>query len=52
MTQVSAYDYDYFLRFRPVATAGYSIYVYHVSLAEANALRRQLGMPELDSEVE
>jgi hypothetical protein len=52
MTQVVAADYDYFLRLRPVAMAGYSIFIYHVRLEEANALRRQLGMPELDSQVE
>jgi 4-amino-4-deoxy-L-arabinose transferase-like glycosyltransferase len=45
---VDAYDYDYFLRFRPIAMAGYSIYVYHVECDEANAVRKQLGMPELE----
>lgn len=32
---------------QPQATAGYSIYIYHVTLDDANRLRRELGMPEL-----
>lgn len=32
---------------RPVAMAGYSIYVYHVTLNDANQIRRGLGLPEL-----
>jgi hypothetical protein len=39
--------YAYFLRFRPVAMAGYSIYVYHLSLDDANRARRELGLEEL-----
>lgn len=39
--------YEYFLRFEPVATAGYSIYIYHITLEEANRVRRRLGLPEL-----
>ena len=37
----------YFLRFMPVATAGYSIHIYHVTRREANRVRRELGLPEL-----
>jgi 4-amino-4-deoxy-L-arabinose transferase-like glycosyltransferase len=40
-------QYEYFLRFRPVATAGYSIYIYDIGLDEANRVRRELGLPEL-----
>jgi hypothetical protein len=40
-------DYDYFLHFRPVALAGYSVYLYQIECAEANRARRQLGMPTL-----
>ena len=40
-------DYEYFLHFEPVAMAGYSIYIYHVTLDEANRVRRKLGLPEL-----
>jgi hypothetical protein len=39
--------YAYFGRFEPVATAGYSIAIYHVTLEEANRVRRDLGLTEL-----
>jgi hypothetical protein len=39
--------YAYFLRFEPVAMAGYSIYIYHITLDEANCVRRELGLPGL-----
>lgn len=39
--------YDYFLRFRPQWTAGYSILIYHVSVEEANAVRAEMGLPML-----
>lgn len=39
--------YRYFLNFEPVAMAGYSIHIYHVTLDEANRVRRELGMEEL-----
>ncbi len=40
-------EYSYFLMREPTAMAGYSIYIYHVALEEANRLRRQLGLEEL-----
>jgi hypothetical protein len=40
-------NYHYFLNFRPVATAGYSIYIYHITIDEANRVRRELGLPKL-----
>jgi hypothetical protein len=40
-------DFAYFLRFQPVARAGYSIYIYHITLDEANRVRRELGIPPL-----
>jgi hypothetical protein len=40
-------NYRYFQRFRPVAMAGYSIYVYHVTLDEANRVRGELGLEDL-----
>lgn len=40
-------DFTYFQRLTPVAIAGRSIYIYHVTAAEANRLRRQLGLPSL-----
>jgi hypothetical protein len=30
--------------------AGYSIYIYHITLGEANRVRRNLGLPELKAE--
>jgi len=41
--------YRYFLNFRPVAMAGYSIYIYHITLDEANRVRRESGLKELAS---
>ena len=41
------HDFDYFLQLKPTAMVGYTIYVYHISLDDANQLRRKLGMPEL-----
>ncbi len=40
-------EYEYFLKFKPVAMAGYSIYIYHITLDEANRVRKELGLPEL-----
>ena len=38
----------YFLdHFKPVAHAGYSIYIYHITLDDANRVRRELGLEEL-----
>lgn len=39
--------YEYFLDFEPVAMAGDSVYIYHITPDEANHLRRRLGLPEL-----
>ncbi len=39
--------YSYFLEFEPIATAGYSIYIYHISLEDANRVRAKLGLPAL-----
>jgi hypothetical protein len=40
-------SFEYFKRFRPVAKAGYSIWIYHISLEEANAVRAEYGLPPL-----
>jgi hypothetical protein len=40
-------QFDYFLIFQPVATAGYSIYIYHITPDEANRARQELGLCEL-----
>ena len=39
--------YGYFQEFSPVARAGYSILIYHISLEEANQVRAKLGLPTL-----
>jgi hypothetical protein len=39
--------YLYFLRFRPVAMAGYSIYIYHITRSEAENVRAELGLGKL-----
>jgi hypothetical protein len=39
--------YLYFRRFTPVAKAGYSIFIYHITPEQANAVRRELGLPPL-----
>jgi hypothetical protein len=39
--------HSYFLQFEPVATAGYSIWIYHITLADANQVRLRLGLPAL-----
>lgn len=42
--------FTYFQRFEPVAMAGYSIYIYHLTLEDANRVRRELGLPQLTTE--
>lgn len=41
-------QHRYFLHFEPVATAGYSICIYHIAIDEANRVRRELGLEELN----
>jgi hypothetical protein len=43
-------QFCYFLNFEPTAMAGYSIYIYHIKLDQANRVRRELGLPELKEE--
>jgi len=43
--------YKYFLEyFEPVGMAGYSIYIYHITLEEANRVRGKLRLPRLRDE--
>jgi hypothetical protein len=42
--------YQYFHRFEPVAMAGYSVYIYHITLDEANRVRNELGLREVTGE--
>jgi hypothetical protein len=44
-------EYLYFFSYQPVATAGYSIHVYHIGLDEANRVRRELGLRELPGDL-
>jgi hypothetical protein len=44
---VRAPYYTYFQHFKPVARAGYSIYIYHLSLQDCNRLRAACGQPLL-----
>ena len=39
--------FSYFRRLQPIARAGYSIYIYHITPAEAETLRRELGLSPL-----
>ena len=42
--------YTYFQQFEPVGKAGYSIFIYHITLDEANAVRQDLGLPALPAQ--
>jgi hypothetical protein len=41
-------ELTYFREFEPVATPGYSIYVYDLSLRDANRVRRKMGLPLIE----
>lgn len=43
-------DHSYFRFFEPVDMAGYSVYIYHITLDEANRVRKRLGLDELKAE--
>lgn len=49
-TWLDLYEYNYFLQFEPVARVGYGIYVYHITVDDANRVRRELGLRELTSD--
>ncbi|MCY2952217.1 MAG: glycosyltransferase family 39 protein [Planctomycetota bacterium] len=40
-------DWDYLRELRPVGMAGYTIWIYHISVDEANPLRRKARLPVL-----
>jgi hypothetical protein len=46
-TGVPLRAYTYYNRFEPIATPGWSIYVYDLTLEEANHARREMGLAEL-----
>jgi len=39
--------YEYFLRFQPTATVGYTVTIYHISVEQANRVRSDLGLPDI-----
>src|SRR5262249_14909483 len=45
---VSVHDYEYFRFFQPIAKAGYSIFIYHITWEDANRFRRERGLPLLE----
>jgi hypothetical protein len=47
---IRANQYAYFQRFQPIAKAGYSIFIYHITLEDANRVRHELGLPLLTEE--
>ncbi len=42
--------YEYFLHFEPVALVGYTVYIYHITVDQANRVRRELGLPDIGTE--
>ncbi len=40
-------EFAYFLRFRFIGSAGYSIYIYQITPEMANRVRREMGLPAL-----
>lgn len=42
--KVNGHDLTYFRRFTPVARSGYSFHIFHISVDEANQVRRELGL--------
>lgn len=40
-------QYAYFLRFNPVETIGYTVYIYHITPEEANRVRKELRLQPL-----
>ena len=48
----SSKQYEYFKQFNPVDYIGYSIYIYHITLDEANRVRREMGVPCVKKSVE
>ncbi len=42
--------YRYFQHFTPVAKAGYSIFIYHITEEEARRVRQEMGLPTLPSD--
>jgi hypothetical protein len=45
---LKADSHKYFERFHPVAKAGYSIFIYHITPEEADQARHDMGLPPLE----
>jgi hypothetical protein len=45
--QITRDEYRYFEYFQPIAKAGWSIFIYHITLDEANAVRKKLSVPAI-----
>jgi glutamine amidotransferase-like uncharacterized protein len=43
--------YQYFLDLKPKYRIGYSIYIYHITLEEANQLRQQYNLPPIEKRI-
>lgn len=44
----SSKQYEKFQKMMPIDSIGYSIYIYHITLEEANRVRREMGLPEIE----
>lgn len=42
-------NWEYFQHFSPVDSIGYSIHIYHITIEEANRVRKGIGLPQLPS---
>jgi hypothetical protein len=40
--------YEYFKQFEPITIIGYSIYIYHLTVEDANRVRREMGLSEIE----
>jgi hypothetical protein len=47
---VAAHQYEYFRFFQPIAKAGYSMFIYHITLEDANSFRKRFNLPLLGDE--
>jgi hypothetical protein len=45
--QDGEHRWDYYEQFTPVEWIGYTMRIYHITLEDANAMRRKYGMPLL-----
>ena len=49
--KVPGYDLSYFLKqHKPLEIIGNTIHIYHITLEEANRVRREMGLPEIETE--